>query len=574
MAPQVEQQDYNSGVSSGGSAVHAAMLHSCLLVAQLTAQCSLIDQRQLLLPVCAWIMQAADGGGGDAAASTGGAAPPPCSSLDAGTLGSVGPVCIGLAVLAGGRPGLLNAASSMDLLQAAAALAVRDCDGWLNSTAAAVVVAGIINKSLQALKRQQQGQGAADSQLGESSAVQPDELLSAALPVLAGPVQQWLQHQQQPACMENGLHGGASAASAISALAWLARGLAMQRHDGWQNIMRQYLLPVLPSAPTVEQPADEGPSANAGSAGAGAGGAGDSTELAAAGCAHMAVVSQLDWAAAEFFSVLVAPAQHGRQVHSAGSSSSSGGVAGIAASSLGHDLSLHWVARPLWQQKAFVLALEALQAAAAAPATSAPPTGQHQQHQQQQECMCLAVASLVSSAPAMLSAIGQQQHVLLLQCIVHLSGIWQRMASGGGGGGGTAAAGLSTAAEAQKLLQLLHSCLLMLGDALSAGGGDSAGQLGPHAELMLVTLCKLAQLQQPAHVVAQQQQQLQRSLAQLAASVREVAVMCLTGCMSLPYHLLHPHRRQVLAAVMLALDDDKRAVRKAAVMCRSSWSSS
>jgi hypothetical protein len=136
-----------------------------------------------------------------------------------------------------------------------------------------------------------------------------------------------------------------------------------------------------------------------------------------------------------------------------------------------------------------------------------------------------------------------------------------------------------------QMLQLLHNCLVMLGNALQAGQ-QAAAQLEPQVEQLLAVLCQLARLQPPAAGLitphqaqrqAQQQQQLQqqerRLLVQEAAAVREVCLMCLTSCMSLPYHLLHPHRRQVLAAVTAALDDDRRAVRRAAVLCKGAWGS-
>ena len=57
-----------------------------------------------------------------------------------------------------------------------------------------------------------------------------------------------------------------------------------------------------------------------------------------------------------------------------------------------------------------------------------------------------------------------------------------------------------------------------------------------------------------------------------AGDVREVALLCLSGAMGLPYHVLHPYRKRVVAVVSAALDDDRRAVRRAAVKCRRVWS--
>ena len=42
--------------------------------------------------------------------------------------------------------------------------------------------------------------------------------------------------------------------------------------------------------------------------------------------------------------------------------------------------------------------------------------------------------------------------------------------------------------------------------------------------------------------------------------------------MELPYHLLHPLRKQVVTAVMLTVDDNMRRVRQQAVKCLSVWS--
>jgi hypothetical protein len=51
-----------------------------------------------------------------------------------------------------------------------------------------------------------------------------------------------------------------------------------------------------------------------------------------------------------------------------------------------------------------------------------------------------------------------------------------------------------------------------------------------------------------------------------SAPVREAALGCLEGAMAaLPYHVLHPVRRQVLAACGGAVDDNKRSVRAAAL---------
>jgi hypothetical protein len=506
------------------------VLNSCLLIGHLAAKCSLLDQRQLLLPACAWISQAA-------------AATADTTDVDAGP--SDQPVCLALPVLAAARPGLLSAASAVDVVQALARLASSSSsssNSWIDSTAAGVALAGIINKSL-GVQNQQQRKGGTEADptaaAGAAAGVQAGELLAAAIPILTQPLQQQQQGTDGTAA--------AAAANAVKASAWIARGLAQQRHNSWQDLMQQYILPALQLGTAVqEQP---------GSAAAAA-----------------AVPSELVWAAAHFFAVLVAPVQP--QAATASSSSSSSSSTVIDAFSLGHALSLHNMARPLWQQKVFVLALHALQSAVASTAgvTVLEP---HQQQQRQEQGLWLAVASLVSAAPAALAAAEQQHMLLLLQCVVHLAQIWEAVSANSSSPAVTAAVGSE---QQVMLLQLLHSCLLMLGDALSSNGAAAEAELGQHVELLLQTLCKLAQVQPMnlsiTNLQQQQQQQHRRQTMQLAANLREVAVMCLTSCMSVPYHLLHPHRRSVLAAVMVALDDDRRAVRKAAVACRGVWSSS
>ena len=558
------------GCSSDTSEVSPAadaVLQSCLLLGQLTARCSLDDERSLLLLVCAWIAQAA--AGTDAALG-----------MDVDTqLPTTGPVCIVLSVLAGGRPGLLIAPSTMDLVQAMASLAISSSSSWIDSTAAAVAVGGVLNKSLglQTQLQRQGGEGAAAAAGG--SAVQPEELLAVVLPVLTQPLLTLQQQQQQQG-------SEVAAAAAVRALGWTARGLALQRHDGWQDIMRQWVLPVLMM--------NDG-------AGVEAGVQGSPTQQQQQGAAPAAALSALDWAAADFFSVLVSAIgllQGTAASSSSSSSSSAGSSAGsssrdvIDAASGGHRLSLHSMIRPLWQQKTFVLALQALQEAAAA-APQQQLQDQQQQQQQQGEGVWLAIASLISAAPGAFSAAGEH-HMLLLQSVVHLLRAWdavlglegsgsclkegQQGAAVLGGRSGSEGGGQVVVQQA-RLLQLLRSCLLMLGDALSSGGEGAVEEFGSHVEILLQTLCGCAVLN-PARGVpavpaaAGRQQQLRKRVVQLAAGVREVAVMCLTSCMSLPYHLLHTHRRQVLAAVMVALDDNRRAVRKAAVVCRGSWSSS
>ena len=57
------------------------------------------------------------------------------------------------------------------------------------------------------------------------------------------------------------------------------------------------------------------------------------------------------------------------------------------------------------------------------------------------------------------------------------------------------------------------------------------------------------------------------------ADTRILSLQCLASVMDLPYHLLHPLRKQVLAAVIPAVDDNKRRVRQHAVKCLNVWTS-
>ena len=54
--------------------------------------------------------------------------------------------------------------------------------------------------------------------------------------------------------------------------------------------------------------------------------------------------------------------------------------------------------------------------------------------------------------------------------------------------------------------------------------------------------------------------------------VRMCSLQCLISVMDLPYHLLHPQRRHVLAALARGVDDNKRCVRQEAVKCLKVWS--
>ncbi|CAN8265756.1 unnamed protein product [Cochlearia groenlandica] len=53
--------------------------------------------------------------------------------------------------------------------------------------------------------------------------------------------------------------------------------------------------------------------------------------------------------------------------------------------------------------------------------------------------------------------------------------------------------------------------------------------------------------------------------------VRETAIQCLVALLELPHRRIYPFRRQVLQAVVKALDDPKRRVREEAIRCRQAW---
>jgi len=53
--------------------------------------------------------------------------------------------------------------------------------------------------------------------------------------------------------------------------------------------------------------------------------------------------------------------------------------------------------------------------------------------------------------------------------------------------------------------------------------------------------------------------------------VRATALKVLGSLAALPYPSIHPHKATVLRELLFSLDDNKRAVRKEAVDCRTKW---
>ncbi len=97
----------------------------------------------------------------------------------------------------------------------------------------------------------------------------------------------------------------------------------------------------------------------------------------------------------------------------------------------------------------------------------------------------------------------------------------------------------------------------------------AAGRSKLEAEVtrLVATLTSLASYQDVTRLVA--------TLTSLAsyqdADIRILSLQCLASVMDLPYHLLHPLRKQVVTTVMLAVDDNMRRVRQQAVKCLSVW---
>jgi hypothetical protein len=410
----------------------------------------------------------------------------------------------------------------------------------LDGTIAGIALASVVHKCCAYNAAQRTQQQVSDSSSAAAGVVTADALLDAAVPQL-------LERLQQPAAQQS--QQQQQALGAVHAASWLSRGLALQRHDGWQQCMQAVLqLLAHDSAVTLtEQHAGQ---------------------------------QQLLWAAAEYFTILIASphassAAVDRSLSANNSSSSSSSSNTVAK--LGLQLSLHCSPRPLWQQKAFTLALQALADAVsshqqAAAAAAAAAEGQPQEQQQQGLGLWLAVACLLSSAPPAVAAAARETAVpLLLQCLVRLVDAWTVLA-GSISNGPTAAAGAAVVGQSRgpvRLVQLLHSSLLMVSDLLVTAS-QSTDLLEVHIGTLLDVLCKLARLlpagsgkqlsssSTPAvmnmagngmAVAAaaagggdEGSSQHRAEVAAGAAAVREVALMCLTSVMGLPYHLLHPYR--------------------------------
>jgi hypothetical protein len=432
----------------------------------------------------------------------------------------------------------------VDLLASLATLStVSSSSSALDGTTAGIALASVVHKCCAYNANQRTQQQGRSSSSASAGVVAVDALIAVALPRLLECLQQPAAQQQQQAL------------GAVHAASWLSRGLALQRHDGWQQCMQAVLQLLLHDTAVT------------------------ATDRHAAAAVH-ARHQQLLWAAAEYFTVLIAsPAASSAAVNrSLSANSSSSGNSSSGAAKLGLQLSLHCCLRPLWQQKAFILALQALadaisshqQAAAAAAAETQP-----QEQQQQGLGLWLAVACLLSSAPPAVAAAARETAVpLLLQCLVRLIDAWPVLAGSSSSNGLTAAAGSAVVGQpsgAVRLLQLLHSSLLMVADLLVTAS-QSTDLLEAHISTLLDVLCELARLlpvgsskqvsssSTPAVMNmagcgltaaaaaagggggGEGSSKERAEVAAGAAAVREVALMCLTSVMGLPYHLLHPYR--------------------------------
>merc|ERR1711879_777723 len=54
-------------------------------------------------------------------------------------------------------------------------------------------------------------------------------------------------------------------------------------------------------------------------------------------------------------------------------------------------------------------------------------------------------------------------------------------------------------------------------------------------------------------------------------AIRIAALDCLSSFITLPFYKIFPYQKKITNELSAALDDPKRAVRKAAVKCRNQW---
>ncbi|CAH2044832.1 unnamed protein product [Thlaspi arvense] len=100
--------------------------------------------------------------------------------------------------------------------------------------------------------------------------------------------------------------------------------------------------------------------------------------------------------------------------------------------------------------------------------------------------------------------------------------------------------------------ETLFSLLLVLSGTLT----DSKGQESASDNAYIIIEC-LVKLTSYPHLMV----------------VRETAIQCLVALLELPHGRIYRFRRQVLQAIVKALDDPKRRVREEAIKCKQAWAS-
>ncbi|GAQ92653.1 hypothetical protein KFL_010850010 [Klebsormidium nitens] len=132
------------------------------------------------------------------------------------------------------------------------------------------------------------------------------------------------------------------------------------------------------------------------------------------------------------------------------------------------------------------------------------------------------------------------------------------------------------AVEAEKVLLLLLESL----SALAASSDVRAPRPASDAPLVLSDLLTLtsfltdggpAREHASEHVPSIVRTLVRLTAYGLSASVRETALQALVAAADLPFTRVYPLRNEVHKAILGALDDPKRAVRKEAVRCRRVW---
>jgi hypothetical protein len=362
----------------------------------------------------------------------------------------------------------------------------------------------------------------------------------------------------------------------LVAVSWLCRALAMQRDDAWRQGLDLAVTWLRAAAETAAPPAAQMAQGQSTAAEAATG--------AGVNARHAASAPQVVSAAAGFFATLVDDA------------------AGTGALQLGP--ALHVPCRPLWQQKAFVLAQRQLAEAVssaqiamnAATATTGAGAGAGTLGSSRCLPLYLGSAALLAGVPMKVFATAAAEATPMLldslqtlaQQLCSASASSNSSSSSGSGACGvsqssaalnSASGSSGSAAPRPLLLQLVHGCMMKLTQILMEPA--MRGLLEPMVGQLVATLVQLALLEEQA--AAGGPCGLQASAGSIhsagggrnpaSAEVREMALLNLTAVMELPYHLLHQHRQMVIKAVTVALDDNKRAVRKAAVRCRRVWSS-